>query len=70
MFCGRQMNRKINHALERALRSVYRDYNSTFEELLIQDKSVCIHHRNIHQVAIEMYKGKNNLSLPLMNEPF
>ena len=68
MFCSR--NRKINHVHERALRLVYRDYNSTFEELLIQDKSVCIHHRNIHQMAIEMYKVKNNLSLTLMNELF
>ena len=64
------MNRKINHVHERAPRLVYRDYNSTFEELLIHDKSVCINHRNIHQVAIEMYKVKNNLSPPLMNELF
>ena len=70
MFCSRQMNRKINHVHERALRLVYRDFNSTFEELLNQDKSVCIHHRNIHQVAIEMYKVKNNLSPPLMRELF
>ena len=64
------MNRKINHVHERALRLVYRDLNSTFEELLNRDKSVSIHHRNIHQVAIEMYKVKNNLSLPLMQELF
>ena len=64
------MNRKINHVHERALRLLYRDYNSTFEELPIQDKSVYIHHRTIHQVAIEMYKVKNNLSPPLMNEHF
>lgn len=70
MFCSRQMNRKINHVHERALRLVYRDFNSTFEELLNKDKSVCIHHRNIHQVAIEMYKVKNNLSPPLMRELF
>ena len=47
------MNRKIKHVHERALRLVYRDYNSTLEELLIQGKSVCIHHRTIHPVAIE-----------------
>ena len=70
MFCSKQMNRKINHVHERALRLVYRDFNSTFEELLNRDKSVSIHHRNIHQVAIEMYKVKNNLSLPFMQELF
>ena len=61
MFCSRKMNRKINHIHERALRLVYKDYNSSFEELLIKDKSVTIHHRNIQKVAIEMFKVKNSL---------
>ena len=55
---------------ERALRLVYQDYNSTFEELLDKDKSLCFHHRNIHQVAIEMYKVKNDLSPPFMKDLF
>ena len=61
MFCSRGMNRKINHIHERALRLVYQDYTITFEELLIRDKTVCIHHRNIQKVAIEMFKVKNNM---------
>ena len=36
MFCSRSMNRKINHIYERALRLVYQDYTSSFEELLNQ----------------------------------
>ena len=68
MFCSRIMNRKINHIHERALRLVYFDYISSFEELLEKDKSISIHHKNIHNIAIEMYKVINNLSLPLMNE--
>ena len=70
MFCSRKMNRKINHVHERALRLVYNDYRSSFDELLKIDKSISIHHRNIHNVAIEMYKVKNNLSLPFMQEIF
>ena len=70
MFCSRKMNRKINHIHERALRLVYNEYDSTFEDLLIKDKSVCIHHRNIHQLAIEMYKVKHDLSPPFMKEIF
>ena len=70
MFCSRQMNRKINHVHERALRLVYNDYMSSFEELLKNDKSISIHHRNIHNVAIEMYKVKNNLSPSFMKEIF
>ena len=40
---------------------VYNDYFSTFESLLKRDKSVSMHQRNIHRVAIEMYKAKNKL---------
>ena len=40
---------------------VYQDYTSSFEDLLIKDGSVCIHHRNIQLVAIEMFKVKYNL---------
>ena len=39
-------------------------------ELLIKDKSVCIHHKNLRQLAIEMYKVKNDLSPPFMKELF
>ena len=46
---------------ERALRLVYDDYITSFEDLFIRDKSVSIHHRNIQGVAIEMFKVKDNL---------
>ena len=61
MFCSRKLNRRINYIHERAIRLVYDDYTSTFEELLQKDKSLTFHHKNIHQLAIEMYKVKNNL---------
>ena len=70
MFCSRQMNRKINNIHERALRLVYVDYTSSFNELLSKDKSISIHHRNIHCVAIEMYKVKNELCPSFMSELF
>ena len=70
MFCIREMNMKINHIHERALRLVYFDYNSSFEELLKKDKSISIHHRNIHKVATLMYMVKNNLSPPFIQDIF
>ena len=70
MFCSRTMDTKINRIHERALRLVYQDYESTFEELLDKDKALCFHHRNIHQVAIEMYKVKYDLSPPFMKDIF
>ena len=39
-------------------------------ELLRKDGSVSFHHRNIHCVAIEMYKVKNDLCPPFMKELF
>ena len=62
MFCSREINRKINYIHEQALRIVYNEYTSSFNELLVKDSSVSIHHRNIQYVAIEMYKIVNNLS--------
>ena len=70
MFCSRTMNKKINHIHERALRLVYQDYVTTFEDLLKKDNSLCFHHRNIHQVAIEMYKVKHDLCPSFMKEIF
>ena len=68
MFCSRTMNKKINHIHERALRLVYQDYASTFEDLLKKDGSLTFHHRNIHHVAIEMFKVKHDLSPPFMKD--
>ena len=45
MFCSRSANSKINKLHERALRVVYGDYNSKFEELLTKDGSFTIHHK-------------------------
>ena len=55
MFCSRKANDKINKLHERALRSVYQDDISNFEELLKKDNFFSIHHQNIQTLAIEMY---------------
>ena len=70
MFCGRQLNAKINHIPERSLRLVCDDYDYSFNELLKKNNSVSIHHRNVQLVAIEMYKILNNLCPPFMKESY
>ena len=70
MFCSRKMDRKISRLHERSLRIVYNDYKSTFNELLKNDKSISIHHRNIHCVAIEMFKVKNDMCPPFITNLF
>ena len=47
MFYSRKTNNRINKLHERALRLVYNDYESTFEDLLTKDGSFTLHHYNI-----------------------
>ena len=39
MFHSRPINNYIDHILERALKIIYQDYNSSFKELLKKDKT-------------------------------
>ena len=66
MFFGRQTDVRRNHIHERALRAVYTDEISPFEELLGSDKSDTIHRRNIKRLAAELFKIKNGLSNAIM----
>ena len=70
MFHSRKLNERINHIHERALRIVYKDFNSSFQELLIKDNSSNIHHRNLQKLVTEIFKVKNGLSPELMNDVF
>ena len=70
MFHSRQLNHRINRLHERALRIVYRDESSSFEELLMTDESFTIHERNIQTLAIELYKVFYGLSPKIMDFVF
>ena len=67
MFHSRKLNERINHIHERALRIVYKDYNLSFQELLIEDNTWSIHHRNLPKLVTEILKIKNSLSPEFMN---
>ena len=70
MFYNRSTNNKINMLHERALRIVYNDYHSSFEQLLINDGSFCIHHQNIQSLMIEIFKILNGMTSNVCNEIF
>ena len=70
MFHHRQINIRINGLHYRALRMVYQDENSSFEELLRKDGSVTIHHRNLQFLATEMYKVTKGIGPALMQDIF
>ena len=70
MFHSRKLNSKINRLHERALRLLYKDDFSTFENLLEIDKSFTIHQRNIQTLAIEMFKAFNNIGPEILRDIF
>ena len=70
MFHSRTMNNKINPIHERALRLVYFDHVSSFDELLKEDRSLSIHHRNIQSLATELYKFYHGLSPSIIKNVF
>ena len=70
MFHWRTLNNKRNRLHEKALRIVYGDYKSKFDELLDKDDSFSIHDRNIQTLAIEIFTFLNGLSPQLKNEVF
>ena len=52
---SQQINKqKINNLHERALRLIYCDHSSDFQELLERDNSVAIHEKGIQTLAIMM----------------
>ena len=65
MFCDITLNSKINALHYRALKLVYCDNESSFEEL-----SITVHRRNIHYLAIEIFKVKLGIAPTSMNDIF
>ena len=70
MFHTRIINNKINCLHERCFRLIYGDKQSSFEQLLEQDKSVMIHTRNLKILATKMFKIYQNISPPIFSEIF
>ena len=70
MFHGRQLNNRINRIHDRALRIVYRDTKSSFTDLLIKEKAVTIHERNLQTLGIELYKVAYGIAPKIMRLVF
>ena len=64
------LKNKINGIHERALRTVYCDYNPSFYELLDKDDTFTIHRKNVQNVATEVCKYLNELSPAILSEVF
>ena len=70
MCCNRSLNTKINRLNERFLPIVYNDKKSNFNELLVKDGPVSIHHQNLQKLTVEIFKVSRGLSPEIVNQLF
>ena len=70
VFHHRKLNNWINHIHERTIRLVYKDYTSSFDELLFKDDCFRIHHRNLQKLAMEIFKVKLGIVFPIIENPY
>ena len=68
LFCSKAANNEINRTHKRASRTLYRDYESNFEELLDRDDTKTIHTKNLQNLMVEIYKSFNQLNPEYMWE--
>ena len=62
LFCSKVANNEINRTHKHALRTLYRDYESTFEELLDRGDTKTTHKKNLQNLMVEIYKSMNHLN--------
>ena len=55
-------NNEINCTHKRALKILFKDYDSSFAELLVKSGSVKIHVQNLQKLMIEISRTLNNLN--------
>ena len=70
MMHSRTSEQKINALHERALRFLYNDYISSYEDILQKDFSFSVHDRNAQNLAIEIYKYLHKIPSSLFDNIF
>ena len=70
MFHSCKLKNHLNRIRERALRIMYQDHNSTFNEPLAKYGSFIIHDCNLQKLLIEIFKVKMKFAPEIMNEVF
>ena len=69
-FCRASDTRKLERIQERALRSVYCDNVSSYEELLRRASLPTLYTRRLQDIAILTFKVKNGLAPPYITDLF
>ena len=67
-FYEEKKYKKIEKIQERALRFIYRDYESSYESLLIKSQLPSLKVRRLRAIAADAFKILNNLSPVYLND--
>ena len=70
MFHFQKLNARINRLHERALRVVYKGFDSFFEERLMRDSSTTLHQQNLEKLMTEIFTVKTGIATELMKVVF
>ena len=62
--------RKQRTLFERALRIVYNEFQSTFEQIFLKDNYLSIHDQNIQRLFIEIHKALHNILTNIYGDLF
>ena len=60
-FCSASDTRKLERVQERGMRAIFRDKQSSYNQLLERAKLPTLHNRRLQDICILMYKVKHNL---------
>ena len=69
-FCGKTNNNKIERIQEWALRMIYRDYESSYEDLLSVAEAPTMLTRRLRVILLEVFKSINMLNSDCLNDMF
>ena len=69
-FCGKLNTAKIEKILERALKIIYKDYESTYHDRLLESDSTTLFMSRIRLLIIEVFKCIHNFNPQCLNELF
>ena len=62
LLCSKAADSTINLVHKRALRVLYQDFESTFEDFLSRHDDVTIHVKNLQKLLLEVYKTLHHLN--------
>ena len=66
-FCSENNSRKLEKIQERALRFVFSDFVSTYDELLLKANIPSLHIRRLKTMSIETFKVLNEMAPPVLS---